>query len=206
MALVAFLLCLCLTLLGDAQQPDPTSDPQGSLVGGNVYVNAALGMKITLPGTWGFAGMAVLSRAVPTQSQPPPDCNGPLCGNPEINLALRTKADSAAMVRLAGYKLSAAYLNRSRHPLSEFADVMLESSMRSGSDLVPIGGRSRIQLDGQSANREAAGMRGEPAPKIIGYVSDASGYVFMLVLSVRDSSRQALQSAIEAMKLGAPAR
>ena len=75
-----------------------------------MYVNAALGMTITLPGTW------ELGRAVPTQSKPPSDCSGPLCGNPEINLILRTKSDStpAARVRLAGYKLSGPYLNRSR--------------------------------------------------------------------------------------------
>lgn len=107
---VLFLLCMCLTQLGHAQQNEPTSDLQGSLVGGNVYVNAALGMTITLPGTW------ELGRAVPTQSKPPSDCSGPLCGNPEINLILRTKSDStpAARVRLAGYKLSGPYLNRSR--------------------------------------------------------------------------------------------
>jgi hypothetical protein len=199
---VLFLLCMCLTQLGHAQQNEPTSDLQGSLVGGNVYVNAALGITITLPGTW------ELGRAVPTQSEPPSDCSGPLCGNPEINLILRTKGDStpAARVRLAGYKLSGPYLNRSRHPLSEFADIMLEGSMRSGSDLVPIGGRSAIKLDGESAYRQAAGMQGETAPKIIGYVSEANGYLFMLVLSVRDSSPQALQSPIEAMKLSSTAR
>src|ERR1035437_8059723 len=133
---VLFLLCMCLTQLGHAQKNEPTSDLQGSLVGGNVYVNAALGMTITLPGTW------ELGRAVPTQSKPPSDCSGPLCGNPEINLILRTKGDStpAARVRLAGDKLSGPYLNRSRHPLSEFADIMLGGSMRSGSDLAPTGG------------------------------------------------------------------
>ena len=167
-----------------------------------MYVNAPLGMTISLPGTW------EMGRAVPTRSEPPSDCSGPLCGNPEINLILRTKGDSSPVtrVRLAGYKLAAPYLNRSRHPLSEFADIMLEGSMRKGSDLVPIGGRSAIKLDGRSAYRQAAGMRGETVPKIIGYVSEANGYVFMLVLSQRDSSPQSLQSAIEAMKLGSPAR
>lgn len=82
---------------------------------------------------------------------------------------------------------------------------MLEGSMRSGSDLVPIGGRSPIELDGKSAYRQAAGMQGETVPKIIGYVSEANGYVFMLVLSQRDSSPQSLQSAVEAMKLGSSA-
>jgi hypothetical protein len=167
-----------------------------------VYVNAALGMRITLPGTW------ELGRAIPTQSKTPSDCSGALCGNPEINVILRTKAAStpAAMVRLAGYKLSAPYLNRSRHPLSEFADIMLEGSMRSSSDLVPIGGRSTIKLDGRSAYRLAAGMQGETVPKIVAYVSETNGYVFMLVLSVRDSNPQVFQSAIEAMNLSSTAR
>jgi len=170
-------------------------------MGGNVYVNAARAMTIVLPGTW------ELGRAVPTQSKPPSDCRGPLCGNPEINLILRTKDSTpAARVRLAGYKLPAPYLNRSRHRLSEFADIMLEGSMRSGSDLVPIGGRSALTLDGKSAYRQTAGMKGETVPRIIGYVSEANGYVFMLVLSVRDSSPQAVQSAIEAMKHSSTAR
>ena len=199
-AFVSVLLFIGLTLLIAAQQTEPTFDLQGSLVGGNVYVNEALGMRITLPGAW------ELGRAVTTQSKPVSDCSGPLCGNPEINLILRTKADSApsATIRLAGYKLSAAYLNRNRHPLSEFADIMLEGSMRRGSDLVPIGGRSSIKLDGKSAYRLAAGMRGETVPKIIGYVSEANGYVLMLVLSQRDSNPQDLKSAIESMKLGSP--
>jgi hypothetical protein len=88
--------------------------------------------------------------------------------------------------------------------LSEFADIMLEGSMRSGSDLVPIGGSSAIKLDGKSAYRQAAGMQGETVPKIIGYVSEANGYVFMLIVSVRDSNPQAFQSAIEVMKLSSP--
>jgi hypothetical protein len=193
------LFCACTMLLGYAQDPATGDNLQGRLVGGDVYINPALGMTITLPGTW------EQGRATPKQSQPPSDCSGALCGNPEINVALRAKADSAlvAQVRLAGYKLSAQYLDRSRHPLSEFADIMLEGSMRSSSDLVPIGGRSAIKLDGKTAFRQAAGMQGETKPKIIGYVSEANGYVFMLVLSVRDSSPQALQAAIEAMKVGA---
>jgi len=83
---------------------------------------------------------------------------------------------------------------------------MMEDSMRSGSGLVPIGGRAAIKLDGKAAFRQAAGRPGETTPKIVGYVSEANGYVFLLVISVRDSSPQTLQSAIEAMKLGSTAR
>jgi hypothetical protein len=73
-------------VVGQGQKNEPTGDPQGNLVGGNVYVNAALGMTITLPGTW------QLGRAVPTQSTPSADCSGPLCGNPEINAQLKYRS------------------------------------------------------------------------------------------------------------------
>jgi hypothetical protein len=151
---------------------------------------------MTLPGTW------ELVQPESTQSHPPSDCDGPLRRSPEINLILRTKADSnrACTVHLAGYRLSPQYLSRDRNPLSKFAEIMLEGSMRRGSDLVPIGTQSAIQLDGRLAYRLLAGKTGETVPKIIEYVSEAVGYVFMLVLAMRNSSPQALQSAIEAMK------
>jgi len=72
-----------------------------------------------------------------------------------------------------------------------------------GSSLAPIGTQSAIQLDGKPAFRLLAGKPGERSPKIIGYVSEANGYLLMLVLASPTSSPEALQSAIESMKLGA---
>jgi len=195
MTFIRLLLCASFTLLAYPQDKQLAQDLKGSVVGDNVYVNAALGMKITLPGTW------ELLPPESTPSHPPSDCDGPLCGNPEINLILQTKPDSSPAYRvyLSGYKLSPQYLNRNRNPLGKFAEVMLAGSM-GGSGLVPIGAQSLIQLDGKPAYRLLAGKPGEIVPKIIGYVSEANGYVFMLVLAARNSSPQALQSAIEATK------
>lgn len=90
------------------------------------------------------------------------------------------------------------YLNRSRYPLKWFAGIMLEGSM--GSDLVPLGKQTALQLDGNSAFHLLAAGRGESVPKVLGYVSEARGYVFLLV-GASQSEPQVLQSAIEAMKL-----
>ena len=71
-----------------------------------------------------------------------------------------------------------------------------------GSDLVPIVAQTAIQLDGKPAYRLLAGKPGENVARIFGYVSEANGYVFLLVASAKASPRD-LQAAIEAMRLGA---
>jgi hypothetical protein len=74
---------------------------------------------------------------------------------------------------------------------------MLEGSM--GSDLVPIEKQTAIQFDGRPAFRLSAAGRGENIPRILGYVSEARGYVFLLV-GATPSAPYPLQSAIEALK------
>jgi hypothetical protein len=194
-------ICAFLSLLAYSQGQQSPKDLKGSIVGENVYANPALGMKITLPGSWD------LLPPDPTQSHSSSDCQGPLCGNPEINLILQTKADSnpAYRVYLSGYRLSPQYLNRDRNPLSKFAEVMLAGSL-AGNGLVPIGTQSAIQLDGKPAYRLLVGKPGETVPRMIGYVSEANQYVFMFVIIARNSSPQALQSAIEATKFSSSAR
>ncbi len=190
------LFCASLSLFAYPQnKPSANDDLKGNIVGDNVYLNPALGMRATLPGVWDL-----LPPDSP-QSSPPADCHGPLCGSPEINLILQTKASSipAYRVYLSGYRLAPQYLNRARYPLNKLAEVMLAGSL-GGSGLVPIGTQSPIEINGKQAYRLLAGKPSETVPKIIGYVSEANKYVFMLVLVAQNSSLQPLQSAIEATK------
>jgi hypothetical protein len=196
--LTRFLFCLSLTVFAYSEGRSSTEhDLNGNVVAENVYVNPALGMKITLGGKWDL--LPPDSR----QSSPPSDCRGPLCGNPEIDLILQTKASSmpAYRIYLAGYKLPPQYQNRERYPLNKLAEAMLAGSL-GGSGLVPIGTQSPIQIDGKQAYRLLTGNPGEKVPKVIGYVSESNEYVFTLVLVGRNSNLQPLQSAIESMKFG----
>ena len=192
------LLCLFLILRGFSQKnPESKQKLSGSLVAENVYTNPTLGMKITLPSVWDLLPPDTAPSSTPS------DCRGPLCGQPEIDLILQTKASSSTAYRvyLAGYRLTPEYQNRGRYPLSKFAESMLAGSLGS-SGFVPIGQQSQIQIDGKQAYRLLTGNPGDKAPKAIGYVSGTHEYVFMLVLIARNSSLQPLQSAIEAMKFG----
>jgi len=197
---LGLLFCTSLTVIAHPQGKHSADDLKGNIVGDKMYVNPALGMKITLPGTWDL-----LPPDSP-QSRPPVDCRGPLCGNPEINLILQTKTGSSPEYRvyLSGYRLAPPYLNQDRYPLNKFAEVMLAGSL-GGSGLVPIGTQSAIEIDGKRAYRLLTGKPGETVPKIIGYVSEANEYVFMLVLVARSASPQPLRSAVEAMTFGASA-
>jgi hypothetical protein len=75
---------------------------------------------------------------------------------------------------------------------------MLEGSM--GRDLAPLRKHEAVQLDGKPAYRLLMVNPGEQIPKVIGYVSEAKGYVFLLVCAT-PIKPEAMQSAIEAMKL-----
>jgi len=74
---------------------------------------------------------------------------------------------------------------------------MLEGSM--GSDLITLEKQIALQLDGKPAFRLLAAGRGENTPRVLGYVSEARGYVFLLV-GAAPSAPRPLQSAIEALK------
>lgn len=187
-------ICLFSALLAYPQDRQTISDPRGRLVGQNIYENPALGLTITLPGSW-----LLLAEKSSDSHHDDPNCSGPLCGNPEIDVAIQTKPGSEPLYKLylAGFKLSAAYLNRNRYPLKWFAEMMLEGSM--GSELVPVEKQTAIQLDGRSAFRLLMGRPGEKTAIVIGYVSEANGYVFLLV-GATPTNPQALQGAIEALK------
>ena len=186
-------LCLFSSLLAHPQNKQPSPDLQGRVVAENIYENPALGLTITLPGSWHLPPNSA------TYSDPDPSCTGPLCGNPEINVAIESKPESDAhyKVYLAGYRLPAQYLNRNRYPLRWFAGIMMADSL--GRDLVPIEKQTAIQLDGRPAYRLLAARQGETTARVLGYVSEANGYVFLLV-GATPMSPQPLQSAIESLK------
>ena len=188
------LFCLLSSLLAHAQNKQPSPDQQGRIVGENIYENLALGLTITLPGSWRLPPNSA------TLSDPDPTCTGPLCGNPEINVAIESKpeSDSHYKIYLAGYRLPAQYLNRNRYPLKWFAGIMMADSL--GKDLVPIEKQTAIQLDGRPAHRLLVAHPGETTPRVLGYVSEANGYVFLLV-GAAPMNPQVLRSAIEALKL-----
>ena len=80
------LLCVFLTFPGFSQKKSSAKQElNGSLVAENVYTNPALGMKITLPLAWD------LLPSDSSPSNPPSDCRGPLCGQPEIKSSVVIK-------------------------------------------------------------------------------------------------------------------
>jgi len=184
-----FVLLFSLALGAYAGEKDNKPDMRGSVSADNVYANPALGMTIKLPGNW-----ALLDITSETPNDP--GCTGPLCGPPNINVVLESKA--AYRLYLSGWKLSGQYLNRTRYPLKWFAQIMLEGSL-AGTNLVPVGDRTALQLGGKPAFRLLTARRGEATPTSLGYVSESNGYVFLMVGATR-TDPQRLQSAIEAMK------
>src|SRR5258705_4682944 len=89
--ILSFLLvsvCLFSSFLAYAQDKQPSPDLQGKMVTENIYENLALGLTITLPGRWHLPPHSA------TLSDPDPSCTGPLCGNPEINVAIESKSES----------------------------------------------------------------------------------------------------------------
>jgi hypothetical protein len=177
-----------------SQSKQPSADLRGSITADNVYDNPALGLSITLPGSW-----VMLAEKSSDSNTDRSGCNGPLCGNPEIDVQIQTKpgSDTGYKLFLAGYKLSTVYLNRNKYPLKWFAGIMLAGSL--GSDLAPVEKQALITLDGRPAYRLLAARPGETTARVIGYVSEADGYVFLLV-GATPTNPQTLQSAIEGLK------
>jgi len=189
---VTVLFCFSFFSLSWTQEKESSPDSRGAISEENSYTNPALGMTISLPGDWRLLQMT-------TETPNDPVCTGPLCGSPDINAVLESKPGSNPSYRLylSGWKLSAQYLNRNRYPLKWFAGIMLEGSM--GSDLVALEKQTALQLDGKPAFRLLAAGHGESTPRVLGYVSEARGYVFLLV-GAAPSAPHPLQSAIEALK------
>jgi len=191
-------LCLVFVMVGYADEKQSADDKRGNIVGGNTYNNPILGMTIRLPGTWQF-----IENPVPDQPQDP-SCRGPLCGMPEVNVALESRSGASPLhgIFLAAYRLSPEYLNRQRYPLKKFAEAMLPGSMQ-GTGWAPQGDLNAIQLDGKPAYRLFARNLTIESKKGFGYVCESNNYIFMLIGSAFSSPND-LQSAIENMKFGGP--
>lgn len=177
---------------------------QGSLSDSHVYKNPALSMTLTLPGEWQSLPKEIKSTL--DANQKTSSCRGPLCGDPQIDVALITKRESlrsATSLRdvfLIAYKLSPPYLDRSRFPLKSFASAMLTGSL-GGSGFVPAGDLASLSMDGKPAYRLLA-RKPDSAMEEIGYVSESNGYVFMLVCASNPpSGLPELQSAVEKMTI-----
>jgi hypothetical protein len=172
-----------------ADQPS-SIDLRGSVSEGHIYRNTTLGMTIMLPGEWLLLPLRPFSNSVA-------NCQGPLCHS-AMRATLEMKSENPKYkVDILAFKLSP--LDQAHYPLSKLAEVMMVGSM-GGSNLIPIGIQTFLRLDGKPAYRLLAGPDGKVA-KVIGYVAEANGYIFLLVGSAHQSSIDDLQSAIENMKL-----
>ena len=202
------LLFLCLPLTVPAQEGDRRSslENKGKILGGHIYNNPALGITIVLSGSWNFFDMDMYStpeskaRLKEETDRIKATCQGPLCGESDINVALQWTVEGRPLhaVFLSAYKLSPEYQNRERHPLVWFAKAMMESSMRMG--WVTDGELTPIQLAGKPAYRLTTHHAKTPEAKNIAYVADSNGFVFMLAATAMSRSDE-LQSAVESMKL-----
>lgn len=195
---------LSVSLVFLAQTPESKEFPEnkGSIEAGNIYSNPTLQMKIALPGAWHFFDRTVYSTPESKQKERErlerirAACQGPLCGDAEIDVALQTNTPFVHALYLAAYHLSAEYQNRSRHPLKRFAEVMGLGSL--GDQWVPEGELTAIQLGGRPVYRLIVHNKGTFSAKGFPYVADSNERVFML-LGTAVSDQEKLQSAIENM-------
>jgi hypothetical protein len=215
-----FILACCyvpLVLAACQDKRSPTSDLKGTIVGENIYNNPALGMTITLPGTWQFFTKDLQQQAglKTEKATPEPDCRGALCGGPDIDIALISKSAISksgsipiGAIFLQAYKLSAPYLDRKRYPLILIAKGMARDSLN-GSPWLISADLAYIQLGGKPAYRL---LVHEPKPggyenKGFGYVAESNGYVFLMIgtaAGIIPEIPPKLQAAIEGLKFSAP--
>jgi hypothetical protein len=172
---------------------------QGSIDEGNTYRNATLGMTIILPGHATITDkFSTLNSATPKTTS---DCRGPLCGHPSIYVAIESpilENPSYAIV-LAAYKLPPEYQDSKKHPLKNFANIMIIRSL--DKSWVPESGLIPMRLGGRPAFKFLAHTRKMASAKGLMYVSKSNGYVFMLVATTL-SALEELRSAVENMQLG----
>jgi hypothetical protein len=184
-----------------------SSEIIGSLTGGNLYTNPALGISLQLTGEWEFMDNPTLRMAegLPPEetnkAQPKSQCTAPVCGEPDINVGLSTELNptiGASSVFVTGFKLAPQYLDRKQYPLRMFAEIMLpHSSGQNAQESL-----SDIQLGGRPAYRLLVRQPGEDRPREAGYVVESNGYIVLLVGSTSEAADLLkLQQQIEAAKL-----
>ena len=200
---------LCLPI-ANAQNPEPKGLPanKGNLVGGNLYNNPALGLSLSLPGTWRFFDRTAYSTPEHIQSEKEmlekarANCQGALCGPWEIDVALQSAGPPKKYaIYLDAHKLTPEYQNRDRYPLRNFAETMSLGSL--GSYWIPDGELTPIKLGGRPAYRLLIHNNQTSTAKGLFYVADSNGQVFML-LGVAMSEPVLLQSAIEGLQFTDP--
>ncbi|MFZ0310644.1 MAG: hypothetical protein WCA76_04890 [Candidatus Sulfotelmatobacter sp.] len=189
------IVMVAVTQLRPLAQDASVEDKRGTLEDGSVYRNSTLGITVKLPGGWQLREKGVAHGAHDSS------CTGPLCGDADIDVALAPKGStSGRSLYLGAWKLSAEYKNRSRYPLKWFAQIMTSGSL-GGSNWVPLGSLSAVQLDRRPAYRLLVAEPGEKEAKGFGYVSESNGYVFLLVGSVGSSADESdLQNAVERLE------
>lgn len=186
-----------------------TPDNKGSLIG-NVYKNPVLDLTLPLTGVWEFLDQQTTREAegmeeAEAQTGKRSDCRKPLCGNPEINVALRSKtavpsADEANTIFLAGFKLEPRYLDRTKYPLIEFADLLLSNSL-DNTNPVPVDKFTAIQLGGKPAYRLLVYDPETETKHEAGYVVESNGYILLFVGAAPSADElPKLQSAIEGLQ------
>jgi hypothetical protein len=202
-------LCWLLTPGLHADDKPTAADKKGKFISENVYTNPALGMTITLPGTWQFFEKEAqetlgIGEKAP-ERKPNQDCRGPFCAGTDLDVAILSK-ELRGSIFLIAYKLSPEYLDRQRYPLKRFAEAMAKNSL-GGTDWIMDGDLTLTELDTKPAYRL---LVHKPLPLPVGqgrgfgYVGESNGYVFLLVGSVPDlhpDYPKDLQAALESMTL-----
>jgi hypothetical protein len=197
---VAACVCVCWTLLPPTQEQKELPQNKGSIERGNTYINPTLQMKIILPRASHFFDRTMYSTPEAKQKEKEmvdrrrASCQGPLCGDAEIDVALQTDTPFVHAIFLSAYPLSPEYQNRQRHPLKKFAEVMSLGSL--GDQWIPEGELTAMQLGGRPAYRLVVHDRKTVTAKGFVYIADSNGRIFML-LGTAMSEAEELQSAIE---------
>ncbi len=188
------LLCIVFQAFAFAQDAPSTEEKRGTLSKGNIYNNPVLGLTVNLPGSW------QLEQRGAAHGASSEGCTGPLCGDPDIDVAIRADERSPNLdLYLAAWKLSTEYRNRNRYPLKWFAQIMTTGSL-GGSNWVPLGSLTEIRIDGRPAYRLLVHAPDTKEAQAAGYVSEANGYVFLLVGHAASSTDEpVLQTSVEAM-------
>ena len=201
--LTLLLLLAVFAVAALAQSKEKPNQPIGSIEGDNTYINPVLGVRVTLPGKWRLM-IPTKYAEYASNAQPSLDseCRGPLCGKPEIDEALETDSIPVQTLFLNGYKLQPEYLNRQRYPLRTFAEAMMQGSL-AGSEWVPAGGMSQVQIAGRQAYRLLVHDPSKPRKKGFGFVFESHGYMCLLV-GTDVTPSQDLLPAIERMTTDKP--
>jgi hypothetical protein len=165
-------------------------------VNGGAYVNSSLGLTITLSGPWEIKETDHQPSAKPKVV---PGCQGPLCGDPEINVSLLSKPGTAQVGALF---LAAWKVDPGRYKLRNIAELMTKGSM--GPEWTAVGNLTPTQLDGRPAYRLIAHRLVGPGydQRAFSYAVIVNGYALMILSTSGPAPESAtlMQSMVESLK------